>query len=212
MDFKKIISYLIAVTLPCSAIPALNHSIKPFNVVAEDNQSEATVSFDAVTGTLYLSGNVKLNEVQKYKGNEQVKTVIAKEGTILPAYCSGLFSEFKATEINLKNADSSQVTNMDSMFFNCPSLKKLDISNFNTSNVTSMYKTFAWCSALESLDVTGLDTSNVIKMNNMFAGCKALTSIDVSKFNTLKLQIWAECFHPVRLSDQLILKTLIRLM
>ena len=43
MDFKKIISYFIAVTLSCSAVPALNHSIKTFNVVAEDNQSEATV-------------------------------------------------------------------------------------------------------------------------------------------------------------------------
>ena len=123
MNFKKIIPCLIAVTLSCSAIPALNHSIKPFNAVAEDNQSEATVSFDAVTGTLYLSGDVQLNEVQKYKGNEQVKTVTAKEGTILPAYCSGLFSEFQATEINLKNADTSQVTNMNSMFFNCISEK-----------------------------------------------------------------------------------------
>jgi surface protein len=154
MNSKRIISSFIAAALSFNAITALNHSIKTFNVSAEENQSEATVSFDSTTGTLYLSGNVKLNEVQEYKENEQVKVIIAKEGAILPVNCNGLFSEFKATEINLKNADSSKVTYMDSMFFDCSSLKKLDISNFNTSNVISMCKTFAWCSALESLDAS----------------------------------------------------------
>jgi surface protein len=40
-------------------------------------------------------------------------------------------------ELNLSSFDTSNVTNIDSMFYACDSLSELDLSNFNLCNVTS---------------------------------------------------------------------------
>ena len=86
--------------------------------------------------------------------------------------------------IGLDTLNTSNVTAMDLMFFNCKKLLSLDLSNFDTAKVTSMQTMFGNCSTLTSLDVSSFDTSNVTNMGDMFNGCNALTSLDVSNFNT----------------------------
>lgn len=80
--------------------------------------------------------------------------------------------------------DTSKVTNMGLMFYDCSSLSSLDLSEFNTSKVTNMSGMFQRCSALTSLDLSGFNTSDVTNMSYMFNHCSLLTSLDVSKFNT----------------------------
>lgn len=82
------------------------------------------------------------------------------------------------------NLNTSEVTDMTSMFSGCSALTSLDLSGFNTANVVSMQKMFSGCSALTSLDLSGFNTSNVTDMRNMFAGMNGLTSLDLSSFNT----------------------------
>ena len=84
----------------------------------------------------------------------------------------------------LNKLDTSKVTNMGEMFYNCKVLTSLDVSGFNTSKVTNMREMFCACSALTSLDLSGFDTSNVTNMQTMFGNCESLTSLDVSGFNT----------------------------
>ena len=86
--------------------------------------------------------------------------------------------------LDISGLDTSQVTNMNSMFFGCSSLTSLDVSGFATSQVTDMYGMFYSCSSLANLDVGGLDTSQVTNMNSIFSGCSGLTSLDVSGFDT----------------------------
>ena len=88
------------------------------------------------------------------------------------------------TSLNLRSFDTSKVTNMRNMFASCSSLTSLDVSNFNTSKVTSMGGMFALCSRLTSLDISNFDTSQVTDMSRMFEYCRSLTSLDVSKFDT----------------------------
>ena len=95
-----------------------------------------------------------------------------------------LFSYSNATEIDTSNFDTSNVTDMRNMFYNCKNLTSLDVSNFDTSKVTNMYYMFYSCESLTSLDVSNFDTSNVTSMSNMFYGCESLTSLDVSNFDT----------------------------
>lgn len=83
--------------------------------------------------------------------------------------------------------DTSKVTDMSLMFYDCSSLSSLDLSEFNTSKVTSMISMFDGCSLLTSLDTSGFNTNNVTDMSFMFSGCSLLTSLDVSKFNTSKV-------------------------
>ena len=123
---------------------------------------------DTTTNTLYIQGN----------------------GGVTANYnCYALFCAFsKLTGIeNLNLLDTSNVTNMDSMFSGCSSLTSLDVSKFDTSNVTNMDCMFRSCSSLTSLDVSKFDTSKVTNMSSMFKDCSKLTSLDVSKFDTSKV-------------------------
>ena len=83
--------------------------------------------------------------------------------------------------------NTSEVTNMAGMFWECGALTAVDVSGFDTRKVTDMTGMFDGCSALTSLDVSGFNTSNVTCMSFMFQSCSALTSLDVSGFNTSKV-------------------------
>lgn len=91
---------------------------------------------------------------------------------------SHLFKDFTNLESieNLSLLDTSNVTFMAYMFFDCSSLTTLDVSGFDTSNVTSMASMFKGCSNLTTLDVSGLDTSNVTDMAFMFNDCSKLST------------------------------------
>ena len=87
-------------------------------------------------------------------------------------------------EIRFNNVDTSRVTNMSYMFFNCTLLTTLDVSHFDTSKVTDMNDMFYYCESLTTLDVSHFDTSKVTNMDAMFYGCESLTTLDVSHFGT----------------------------
>lgn len=86
--------------------------------------------------------------------------------------------------VNLKYLDTSNVTDMSDMFYNCSSLSNVDVSHFNTGNVTSMYRLFYGCISLVSIDVSNFNTNNVTNLGSMFDRCSNLSTIDVSRFNT----------------------------
>ena len=87
--------------------------------------------------------------------------------------------------------DTSNVTNMDSMFRDCSNLTA--IPQLDTSNVTNMRNTFASCSNLTTIPL--LDTSNVTNMENTFYGCSSLTTIpqlDTSRVYDM-IQMFSDC-------------------
>ena len=96
--------------------------------------------------------------------------------------------------ITFANFDTSEVTKMNGMFYNCTSLTSLDLSTFNTSKVTNMFSMFNRCSSLTSLDLSNFDTSKVTDMDAMFNGCSSLTSLNLSSFNTSNVTIMANMF------------------
>ena len=86
--------------------------------------------------------------------------------------------------LDLSVFNTSNVTNMKWMFFQCASLTSLDLSSFNTSNVTNMNCMFTYSDELTSIDLSSFNTTSVLSMTQMFDGCSSLTSLDVSHFNT----------------------------
>lgn len=126
--------------------------------------------------------------------------------------CSRMFHNYKGESLDISNIfDTSEVTNMSTMFYNCTNLTsivglnklntsncrmmssmfanlydytgKLDLSTFNTSNVASMDMMFQ-NSSFNEIDVSSFDTRSVTTMQQMFSNCTNLKSIDVSSFNT----------------------------
>lgn len=97
------------------------------------------------------------------------------------------------------NWNTSNITSISNMFYNCKTLFKADLSSFDTSKVTSCNAMFYGCSDLTSLDLSNFDLSNVTEENsmiNMFYGCSKLSKIKckqafkdwcISKQDTIKL-------------------------
>lgn len=102
---------------------------------------------------------------------------------------AGVFAETCFTDIDLRNVDTSPVTDMSYMF-DCCKAKSINISEFNTSKVIDMECMFANCT-IEVLDLSNFDTSNVKDMRAMFEHSKS-TRLDLSNFNTSKV-IDMEC-------------------
>lgn len=88
--------------------------------------------------------------------------------------------------VGLKYLNTSQVTNMTSMFLGCNKLTSLDVSHFDTSKVTDMSCMFSGCAGLKSLDLSNFNTSKVESFDSMFERCSSLSSLNVSSFNTSK--------------------------
>ena len=78
--------------------------------------------------------------------------------------------------------NTSIVTNMSNMFYDCQSLDGLDLANFKTTRVANMQAMFAYCSKLTNLNLSSFDTSRVYNMQKMFTGDKNLKILDISKF------------------------------
>ena len=103
--------------------------------------------------------------------------------------CSQMFkNKYNLTSIDFNGLNTSNVTNMSSMFEGCArsseyhdygneyvlefhGLSSIDLSSFNTSNVTNMSKMFKGCCNLSSLNLSSFNTQNVTDMSYMFAGC-----------------------------------------
>ena len=76
------------------------------------------------------------------------------------------------------------LTNIDSLFYNCDSLRNIDLSHFNTQNVTDMNYMFYGCYSLRNIDFSNCNTQNATNMCGMFLECRSLKNINLSHFNT----------------------------
>ena len=118
-----------------------------------------------------------------------------KEGVenIVYLYCSdvesigndiGIFKYMYHISISVIACDTENVMNMNSMFYYCYTLEKLDLQNFNTTNVTNMRNIFHLCRNLTELNIQSFNTINVTDMRYMFAECSSLTKLNIQSFNT----------------------------
>ena len=81
--------------------------------------------------------------------------------------------------IGMAYLNTSEVTDMQWMFYLCTGLTSLDLSNFNTTKVTDVSCMFSYCYGLTSLDLSNFNTANVTDMYWMFRDCKNLKTIYV---------------------------------
>ena len=85
--------------------------------------------------------------------------------------------------------DTSNVSNMNRMFYNCYSLTT--IPQLDTSNVTTMFDMFSYCYPLTT--IPQLNTSKVTNMSSMFYSCDSLTTIP--QLNTSKVTATGNMFN-----------------
>ncbi len=165
---------------------AICFSFLPVNVFAAGISGEGWNLTDE--GVLHITGAVP--DAGFRLSGEQcllVKSVVAEPGASISSGFT-LFAGFKnMTTADLSNLDTSGVSNMTSMFYNCSSLTTLDLRSFDTRNVNTLSNMFSGCSNLKSVDLSSFVTSKVTMTANMFMGCTSLESLDLRNFDTSKV-------------------------
>ena len=63
--------------------------------------------------------------------------------------------------------DTSTLTSIAGLFYNCSLLTQLDVSAWNTSNIKDMSQVFYGCSSLKQLNISGWNAENVTLINYM---------------------------------------------
>ncbi|WP_024859099.1 BspA family leucine-rich repeat surface protein [Ruminococcus albus] len=185
MQIKKVLAVVMSLCMIAGAesycAPVISNSITAQASTVESD----CFSFDEETGVLTLRGDVEASALWLFSNKQNVKSIIAEDGTVFPKTCNCLFQGFKnCTDIDLKHVDTSDAKSMYNMFEGCSSLTSLELSGFNTSNVTNMSQMFKNCSGLTTLDLSGFNTSNVDTMSDMFRNCSRLTTLDLTRFDT----------------------------
>ena len=74
------------------------------------------------------------------------------------------FSNNTFNNLIFKDADTSNVTNMNYMFGDCSALTSLDISGWDTSNVTNMDGMFGYCNILKTIRMVGCSQTTIDKI------------------------------------------------
>ena len=137
---------------------------------------------------------MKISDLPNYASLEKV---VFEESfkKFKPTTLSSFFEELKSLTsiIGLENLNTTHVTDMSKMFYNCYNLSSLNLSQFNTGNVEKMNEMFYNCHTLNSLDLSAFNTAKVNNMYRMFYYCFVRT-IDLSSFNTANVENMDEMF------------------
>jgi len=180
-----------------------NHTYALYDKITGSNQH---YTFDTKPSEILVNGK-KIKEIDFYVNlNEEENNIAIKFNKKLKNCNVMFYGLSNITKIDFKNFDTSEVTSMIGMFYNCINLTSLDLTDinmfydcsylislnlsnlnklsFNTSSVTRMDYMFYGCRNLISLDLRNFDTSSVTNMDSMFGGCINLKSLDLSNFNT----------------------------
>jgi len=107
---------------------------------------------------------------------------------------AGLFAHCTSIDFipNIDQWDTSQITNMESVFYNAKSFNS-DIGNWDTSKVTDMSGMFGYASSFNGY-IGSWDTSHVIDMSGMFSSATSFTTY-IGNWDTSNVKDMRRMFH-----------------
>ena len=175
---------------------------------------DAYGTFDPTDGTT-LGGadpNPKLHFEKEHITSAAVLAVDGKK--VKPTSTKEWFSYLlNCKTFDFSGLDTSEVTDMGSMFLACTSVQELDLSDWDTSKVTTMRlmfrnkyvlrsngRTYERPGVLRSLNVSTWDTSNVTDMYYTFYECDQIENLDLSNWNIGKVQNFESAFNMSRIN------------
>ena len=167
----------------------------PYAVLSSDGKTltfyddkQMAVHSGGTETVYYLNEGENAPEWKNDGSNAAVTTVVFHESfaSARPSTMAHWFNGMSnlTTITNIENLNTSMVTSMRSMFWNCSRLTSVDLSSLNTQKVNSMSRMFYSCTSLTNVNLGNIDTQNVTDMSMMFDNCSSLTSVDLSNINT----------------------------
>ena len=142
---------------------------------AQSKEAYVVKSRDKKTLTFYYDTKKSSRTGSNVWGIEE-----KKKGENFPAW-SGTYSTSESevsTAVFDASFKNYRPQSTEKWFFNFVNLKKIDgLANLNTSEVTNMASMFWYCEKLSKLDLSNFDTKKVEEMKYMFQGCEDLQTI-----------------------------------
>ena len=109
--------------------------------------------------------NVVLNGIGTSK---KLEAVIVEDGVVAGSGAGKLFQYNRyIKKVDLVGLDTSQISDMSQMFYQCDSLVEADLHGINTSNVTDVSDMFRYSGNLKRLVLCGFDLSNATGFDTM---------------------------------------------
>lgn len=103
---------------------------------------------------------------------------------VQPTDTANWFKDFtNCTSFDLNNLNTSQVSNMSSMFNNCRAMTTLDLSMLSLGSVTNMGHMLYQCASLETIHFGSVDTSHVVYADNFLKDAVKLKTVDMSRLD-----------------------------
>ena len=154
---------------------------------------------DPVTYVSFKGSN--LSSIQTVEGMfyhlKQVAEINLEGTGLAPTNCSRMFDKcFLVTTIDgLESMDTSAVTNMDNMFYQCQSMTEFDFTKFDYSSVTTMEK-MLFDSGFEVINFTGKTMPHLANVNLMFGGTNVKESPKLTAYAAAKKVYFTDCKMP----------------
>ena len=166
-------------------------------------ENNSTTAIDPIDFSRFDTRNVKIMPGM-FAGSHLPSIDIRNFNTSNVTNMEHLFNGLKkVTDLDLSGLDVKRVNNIGSLFARNPGLISLNLSNWQLDSVHDMSYMFTQLYDLKTLNLTGFTTKNVVDMNHMFNGCQHLTSLDLSSFDTSQVTDMNNMFR-----DNLALKNL----
>lgn len=146
---------------------------------------------------LYCLVNKSSGELKLYYGEQQENAVLAKTDGYYPLW-GGEYGNSTITKVIIDASIADYpLTSTKRWFREWSNLSEIDgLTYLNTSNVTDMESMFQGCSKLKSLDLSGFDTKNVTNMSYMFDDCSNLEVVYVGEnWNTSSVTSSKDMFY-----------------
>ena len=178
IEFSKIKNNLLLINKNGEQI-INNYIIGVFNIKMVNHNIRIINSYEQV----YREYNL-IDYKKEYENEKEIKNncEIRINDELIPFSYFYTFDGFGKYKI--KYSFRKNITNINYMFYKCPSLANIDLSNFNSSNVINMSKMFDGCLSLTNINLFNFNTDIVTNMNGVFRGCSSLIKINLSNFKT----------------------------
>lgn len=133
----------------------------------------------SVTTDTYVQDVSYYQPITALRPSREIKEVLSFPDTSSVTKMDDMFSYVSMSNFDfLKTFNTSKVTTMESMFYQCQ-IEDIDLSSFDTSNVTNMDSMFSYISVSSGalVDLSGWDTSKVTTMYGMFRGASSNSDV-----------------------------------
>ena len=158
-----------------------------------------TVSDSEISDNMFAVNDKQSIDYCVPNKNEEIKYIVIDESfksftpTTLHRFFTSLHTVVKIE--GLGNINTSQVKDMDYMFYGLEKLKEFDINNLNTDNVENMTHMFCNLHSMQTLVWSGSNTENVKNMESTFMSLENLKKLDISGLNTTNVENMHRIFY-----------------